>query len=286
MISSIRWSSIHEDYIISTIDGKHFKLSDMKIENLDQLFQRFVLMDDYIIVRSSERSSHETPSRYTHTLPSGYFKKNIVDLQLRSCNIPNSVYNINETNNQFVFGVGSSPSSFTTITIPTRNYTIDELCIMLEGLVALEAGVTGFSIKPIKNVRKIKMTLSSDDFQIKFDDSTCHELLGFDASSVHTSSSNILTSTRVYDVHGARLFKIGVEQLNHICEDGIQIVLRDSNQDNVIFENVEIGRINFPKIERLSAITVNIRDEQDNLVEFNGADNVFVFQITYLDIIG
>lgn len=284
MISTITWSEQLQDYLITTIDGKRFKLSDLNISDISDFIRKFAIVREKVIVRSRDRISTETPSKYTFRLPQGYFKKNIVDMKLVSCNVPNTVYNVTSRNNSFKIGFGSSPSSYTTITLPLRNYSIDELCIMIEGLLKDE-GVTGFSMKPVTSLLKIKMTYS-EDFKVDFTVSNpCNTLLGF-SEKLHSSSSSSLISENVYDVGGVKLFKIHVSQMSHVFPDGIQTVLRDPYAENVIYENYDYEMdVNFARIQRLSSLNIEIRGEDNELVELNGSDNVLVFEIAYLDIV-
>lgn len=285
MISTITWNDSHQDYIITTIDGKRFRLRDLNITNISDFIRKFVIVRDKIIVNSMSRTSLESPSKYLFKLDQGYFKKNIVDVKLLSCNIPNTTFNVTSKNNSFKIGFGTSPATYTQITLPSRNYNIHELCVMIEGLVQSEAGVSGFTVNPVESLKKVKMNYSTE-FKVDFSVSNpCNVILGF-TEKLYSSESNSLTSENVYDTGGIKVFKIGVDELSHIFPDGIQTVLRDPNEENVIYEDYEYDTsVNFDRIQRLSSMTITIRDENGELVELNGSDHVLVFEIVYLDIV-
>ena len=155
MIEDIIWSNEYQDYVISTVEGQRFLLSDMKLSSLEDLFQRFVLLEELIIVRSVDRNkSSDTSSSYTIKLPSGYYKKNVIDVQLHSCNIPNTPYNVTSKNNIFKIGFGVDPSLFLSVVVPERNYTIKSLCTMITSLVQNE-GNGEFSMKVSESSGKV-----------------------------------------------------------------------------------------------------------------------------------
>ena len=288
MIEDIRWSHHYNDYIISTVDGKQFRLTDMNLETLDELIQKFVLKNDMIVVRSSDRiSSLQNPSSYSVTLPVGYFKKNIVDVQLHSCSFPNTVYNVTENNNIFKIGFGADPAEYSSFALPERNYTTEDLCTMISSLVQSEETGNGFSVKVSTSKGKLVFLNENGEFVLDLSDTnSCHKILGFEQKS-YSSTSGKLVGEKCFDLQGPKLFSVCIKQLGHIFHDSVlQPVLRNSLVRNVTYESTTTDepRIHFRRIERLSSLSIEIRDEHNTLVDFRGAEHVLVLKLTYLDI--
>ena len=108
-------------------------------------------------------------------------------LTLESAEIPISFYNVNSSNNTFIYHLISSGVE-TTITIPVKNYTATQLLTVLNTLL------TSLSLVVAYNDQTNRYTFTgSADFKIK---GNAFRLLGLipDATTFNNSSSNILVS--------------------------------------------------------------------------------------------
>ena len=159
---------------------------------------------DNILIKSIDRQSGTSDNFviYSNLIIEGTYI-------VKSCSIPNTIYNVNNTNNQFVLleGLGSIP-----VTLPVGNYNHSTFANMLE-VTLTSAGLLTYSavIDPITYVMTVTNTTDSfcafDFTQIK---SFAQQLMGFERD--YTGANTSIVSDGIVVLGSPESIGIQIEQ--------------------------------------------------------------------------
>jgi len=141
-----------------------------------------------LLVRSKDRERLQgdgDPALFRLPLPEAIFG----DYRLIWATIPNTIYNVNSTNNKlYLFKTGTGD---VTLTIPSQNYTGTTLAAALTDLLlAYTTDGPAILVEYLDSVMKLQFTLPDGaEFQIysKYKEDSAHAILGF-----RTSASKVL----------------------------------------------------------------------------------------------
>jgi len=195
------------------------------------------------------------------------------------CEIPVSFYVINSTNNKLRIKIGTNPSVPYTLT--NGNYNASSFRTMLLGLLGANWTLTLNSFTGIYTLGYIS------SFQI-MSDSTCYTLMGFVANTTYTSNAsynivmpypcNFLGITRlkiksnVIQTHNIDSYSKG--RSNILCT----IPINNASFGLLIYTNFTNFKSIFPN-NNLDYIDIQITDDFDQLIDFNGIDINITLQI-------
>jgi hypothetical protein len=185
---------------------------------------------------------------------------------------PNSLYNINETNNLLSITtsyIGSVPQNNNSYYIPVGNYNVNTLISTLLSILP-----TGFliSVNSINN----KLTFSyTQTFSINAI-STCWQLLGFKNNTTYLSSLNIIALPFTCNFNGIEQINILLTSINTNNIDSfagtkssiIQPITIPLNSNQIIFHKTNDYNFMISQ-DMLDDFKIEIRDSYNNLVNFN-----------------
>jgi hypothetical protein len=194
-------------------------------------------------------------------------------ISVLNAQIPISYYLINSTNNILVINSIS-------YTLVNGNYTTTSIMTMILTLIP-----STFSMSFNNATGKFTLTNTTADFTVNYY-STCYTLLGFIKYNPCDSSNKTLTFPNPANLYGIHRIKIKSDILhtrnfdsNSGCGSilttigitsgltGVLYYLNQSNFRNVISNDV------------IDIIDIQITDENDNLIDFNGLDIFLTLQL-------
>ena len=199
-----------------------------------------------------------------------------------SFNAPNSIYNVNATNNflsiSYFNGTSSIPLK---VTIPPGNYNANTFSAKLVSLCnTIDATFgAGFSItlNPITN----KYTFNSTyPFNILLE-STCSQVVGFDANSEVFYGQGITTSYAIFmpytcnfngvqsiNIHFDSIVCANLDSYHKTCSTVIQSISVDPNLAQISYAKSTDYSFTI-KQEIIDEITISIRDDLQQFIDFN-----------------
>jgi len=205
-----------------------------------------------------------------------------IELCLVHAEIPVSFYNINYTNNQFKYKLGTG--SITIVSIPVGNYNANTLITAM--ITAINNVAFTITINKITGVLTFNYNAS---FIIYTDNAnTIAKILGFTISSVgFMSVSNSTIAPYPLNLLGIKKLNICSSKLvtnNYITGVGSTSLLASLSVDQsafglIIYQNQGGARYTLSNKDILS-IDILISDESFNLINFNNIDWSLVFSIS------
>lgn len=200
--------------------------------------------------------------------------------RLENLRIPTSFYNIDSNYNKLV--VVEDPSgtpSTLTITVDQGNYTINELLTELKVLLdaaSTKSNTYTFTIDDVTG----KVTISTNTTEFRIESTSTMSLpLGFSENTTYTSSSRILTSVNHVIMSTKRYLKINSDLTsnNHYSRDRIEpigcvIPITESRSTIQYYQNDNGYKVKMENMHHIKSLGFNIRDGNNNSVDFNGVD--------------
>lgn len=191
--------------------------------------------------------------------------------------IPNSFYNINESNNLLVTRVYSLPPTYGTykFEFPLGNYNANSF--MTEFKKQLD--YFGFSISFNATINKFTITHSTSEFALD-SSSTIDYIMGF--SGLVISSSKSLTLPRVCNFLPLPRIIMRCPEMSSSYLDGQNDVIlsipNNAKPNGQIVYNT-LGSIkSIFKLDLLNSFSIFLTDDKGNLINFNGVSSFFTFQ--------
>jgi len=227
-------------------------------------------------------------------------------ISLESCSIPYSFYNVSAAvrNNTFLLKEGNNASVL--ITIPSRNYDVDDIISVLPGLLTNASGIGAtYTMTYDENTFKITFTSSSTTvFQLDFSstDAVANNqtgtLLGF-FKTAYTSSGGGTNTLTGHSINFNTVPYILIDS-----EFGTRgSIVTSALPDRTTFSTGVIGKIqvneNFGDIinfvpqgnrhtlvlgrKRLHSLRITARDPNFNVIDLNGAFMSLTLTIDFID---
>lgn len=227
-----------------------------------------------VCVSSAQREPWEHESRYEINLLKHVPKKRsletVVDIRLHRAVLPvHSMYNVHSGNNRLVVN-GSL------VELPIQSYDVSELCRALEFLAPLSVSYSH------PTGRLTLASLSSLEFTVNF--LGLGRLLGgFENGVEYASSGGVLESPGIVDLSGVKMIKLRVPELDGEFEGGVvEYIPVACSEDTLSFSTHCSPCASFLRERSLLKCTIELLDENDELVNFNGANHSLVFALTTL----
>ena len=128
-------------------------------------------------------------------IPDGFH----IYLSVVNCLIPFSFYNINNSNNKFIYSFNGN--TMYNLTIPIGNYNINDV------VKYFKTNMIGFTISYNQNSNKISFTHSTTNFML-MSVSTCLSVLGFEDNTTYSSIAFTLTSINCVNVYNIKSIQV------------------------------------------------------------------------------
>jgi len=205
---------------------------------------------------------------------------NIINTQIEviSAQIPVSFYNINETNNQFNYGLGTYLNLILkTITIPIGNYNATNLLSTMTSLFVSNGDSTIMSMVLNKNTGKLQFS-NSQSFSIYYNrfGNCINEVLGLGIVK-YSFITTVLPAPYMMDLLGIKVLNIcsTLLPINSFSSDNsatnclATIPINASSFSLILYENASVKRQTLG-IRNVSAIDIQIYGDDNKLLNFNG----------------
>lgn len=238
---------------------------------------------------SSIDRDEDSSSRYDlHVSFNDYALHQVRRVILKSLTIPNTYYNINRHNNEFVYDLGFGPIGFK---VGVGQYTLTELADELVALFASQPVpvVMTYTIDSVKT--KLELTFSAD-IEIT-NDGTINSVLGLesDVSTMFVAASP-QTLPNIFNLSGLRKVFIG----SHTLALGTTMTSSDGRNINIFTEaeiDVAYGGIQHRTLSDLhtsdeithstpfniSNMDVTLYDQDLNVLDLNGREWSMVLKV-------
>jgi len=204
-------------------------------------------------------------------------------LGVLNAQIPVSFYTINYTNDTLVLSAISTAPI--TVSITRGNYNSNSL---IEELKAKILTATGFTMDIVTNrVNGImSFTNASTNFTF-YGTSTIFSILGFVPNVNYNSSIFVLTAPFPLNLLGIKRLKINSGKLNVLTYDSTQLCVVSTIASipvncpsfGLIDYNNNTGTFPVSNAQHITAIDIQILDENDNYINFNNADWTITLQL-------
>ena len=187
-------------------------------------------------------------------------------LEIKSAIFSMSMYSVNSLNNNLIV-------DGTTYLIPTGNYDAASLIVFLDA--TLPGIVTTFN----SSTMKFTFTKSSaSGSELTFNSSSALQILGFSSKDYHTINYSI-SSENVVDLSGIKQIVVKVPNLNLGSRDSkgesaniLAKVPCYCNPGEIIYWSADTSVKHQIKTRLLDHLTIDIRDEFNNNIDFNGKE--------------
>ena len=212
---------------------------------------------------------------YIHTTN----KKNKVSISVLSAQIPCSYYNVNSLNNKLIYSVNNETPIEVNIII--GNYNINTL------ITYLKNEMPGFSIIYNASTNKLSFTHHISLFNF-FQQSTCFELIGF-SDKDHISTNNILVGDIVINLYTVQMLQIAsdnfildnIDSFRPNNSNILQSISVTSSYGSIVhYSNIHDIQSEIHSTRNLTNLPIQIIDQNDNVVELNGAHWSMVLLLT------
>lgn len=196
-------------------------------------------------------------------------------LSVVHCEVPNSFYILNYTNNQLVI-------NGTTYILTRGNYNVNTFMSMLLGILPVGFGMSYNSI-----TTKFTMTHTTIDFTINATSSACtiNSVMGLGTSDL-TSTGRVLTMPNVVNFIPLQRINFRSNFLNFGCYNSVDgssdifLPLQNNAGQNSIINYVNQTQHKFLIQDRsITSFVINVTDDKNQLINFNGVPWLMTLQI-------
>jgi hypothetical protein len=210
--------------------------------------------------------------------------KNAIEMKVSMVNaqIPISWYLVNDTNNQIIITIAGVA---TTYSFKTGNYNINTF--MTEWTNSIGAGWT-LTFDTIKN--KISFSYTTN-FIFSDNDISIFNIIGFQKKNIYSSTNNTIVADFVCNFAGiTRLnIKSSCFNLHNIDSNnkGLNRILAvipvsSLNSGYIFYNNFTNYKDNFKGTNELASMEIEIMDDFEQFIDFNGVDWSMTLQIDVL----
>jgi len=268
-----------------------------------------------LVVDSKDRAINEEPNRYNLKLNKVY--KDVVSIELKKADIPNSDYIINNNNNNFYFQDDQSQvgaCDYHTLQLPIGNYPIDHAVndsirsLLEAGLNMIDpANTYEVVVDANTNLFTFTQLAGSGVFNILFQapqtagsgsggnllPNSIREVIGFKPVDLVNDTSYVADYT--YNLRPAKYIILrikGMERVDSVhdsVQDSFCVLGMDTRLNNFMLSNNcdqldnEVYQKDFnPPLGKLDRLNIEFLDQNGNPYNFRGKDHVMVFEIVSL----
>ena len=206
-----------------------------------------------------------------------------VEIGVLNAQIPVSFYVVNIYNNVLKYKIGSGATE--TITIAEGNYTSSTLITAMKTAFSAN-GETNINITISKITGKLTFTNTVNNFTFLSSGSTMLDILGFISTQDYTSSSLTLNPPYPLNLLGIQRIKVNSNALasnsinsytKSFSNTIASIPVNASSFGLIDYENYTSFCLLRAKV--VSTIDIELKDELDNLIDFNGIDWTMTIQL-------
>ena len=199
------------------------------------------------------------------------------ELGVLNAQIPVSFYVVNIYNNILKYKIGSGATE--TITIAEGNYTSSTLITAMKSAFSAN-GETNINITISKITGKLTFTNTVNNFTFLYSGSTMLDILGFIDTQNYTSTSLTLNPPYPLNILGLQRIKVNSSYLstytynsyNKGLSNTIASIPVNASSFGLINYINQNGNYGLLRAKTISTIDIELRDELDNLIDFNGID--------------
>lgn len=207
--------------------------------------------------------------------------KNTIELRLSLVNaqIPHSFYQLNSSNNCITIIVSEIS---TTYYFPVGNYSVSSFIDAWNNLVLGTWALTYTSL-----TNKLTFGFSTTFSFTDTSGNSIFPIIGFQTNTVYTSSSNSLTAPYCYNFNGISRINIvsstfsvrNIDSFNDGQSDIIASIPVNAYPSGIILYTNFTNYKSTIAHNDLSTLGIQIIDDEENLIDFNGVDWTMTFQI-------
>lgn len=229
---------------------------------------------------NSDKRSYGASYDFTTTFQPNLQVGNDTEIALHSLQMWNSLPNISvsRNNNKFRFYNGSAWSS--QLTIPTGNYSIEDLNLTMQGLITANGGVgSNIVLVPNYNTLKCDIVLKAS-YQLDLSIGNLYALLGWTQAIVSVSGSgtnlvDISNGITGYNVH-CSLVDSSTSISNGSTSDVIYSFTPDKPAGNLL--NKEVINLIYTKCNSrfISQVRIYITDQNNNTLYDLSSENISI----------
>lgn len=223
-------------------------------------------------------------------------KDEVAYITVKDAVIPNSFYNVNETNNKLNLRIDLTTYL---ILIPYGNYNVNSLSLEIRTLIQdldTEHGHDhDLTITYLPKINQFYFIHSHHSFSF-LSTSTCFEILGFKDGQTYTSSalpfqtqkheltSNIgvnLFTTRTIFVQSQNFILNNINSLNHNNNNILASIPIKGTPNSIIFYE-DLTKHLIHNLNNLTTLRIQLKDQDGELINFNGCHYSITLEITII----
>jgi len=195
-----------------------------------------------------------------------------VEAGVGSAEIPASFFNIDIANNVFNYRLNSTNFS---ITITPGNYNYSTLISTMTALLLVNGHTFTFTLNRSTNI--LTMTCSTGTWN-EINSSSIYFVLGFAFNTTYTIVANTITFPNLFNLLGQKRIKIYSNNISIDSYDSVNkqtsnllasISVNQPGFNLITFQNTD-GVYSRMRNHYLSTVDIQLRDELNNLYNFNG----------------
>ena len=204
-------------------------------------------------------------------------EKNIIYVEagLQNAQIPVSMYTVDIQNNVFNYRI--SGINFN-IQVTPGNYNFNTLTTVMTTLFAVNGHTFTYALNRNTNVMTLTYTSAGTWQQIQ--PSSIYYILGFEADTTYTIVANTITFPGLFNVINPKKLKIfstylAIESYDSVGSSTTNLIetisVNSASFGLILYENLD-SSYGHLRANYLSTIDIQIRDELNNFINFNGVD--------------
>jgi hypothetical protein len=209
------------------------------------------------------------------------------EIGVGSAEIVASFYNVDITNNIFNYRVNATNYS---IIVPPGSYNYNTLVTQMTTLFTANGHTMVFLLNRNSNI--LTMTLSTGTWN-QINDSSIYNVLGFEPNTTYNIVANTITFPNLFNLIGIKNLKVSSSKISLDSYDSkntattnllATISVNVPNFNLIIYSNLD-SLYSHCRSKYISTIDIQIKDDVDNFVNFNGvAWNITINLILYRQI--
>lgn len=210
-----------------------------------------------------------------------------VEIGVGSAEIVASFYNVDITNNVFNYRVNATNYS---VIVPSGSYNYNTLVTQMTTLFTANGHTMVFLLNRNSNI--LTMTLSTGTWN-QINDSSIYNVLGFEPNTTYNIVANTITFPNLFNLIGIKNLKVSSSKISLDSFDSkntattnllATISVNVPNFNLIIYSNLD-SLYSHCRSKYISTIDIQIKDDVDNFVNFNGvAWNITINLILYRQI--
>lgn len=209
------------------------------------------------------------------------------EIGVGSAEIVASFYNVDITNNVFNYRVNATNYS---VIVPSGSYNYNTLVTQMTTLFTANGHTMVFLLNRNSNI--LTMTLSTGTWN-QINDSSIYNVLGFEPNTTYNIVANTITFPNLFNLIGIKNLKVSSSKISLDSFDSkntattnllATISVNVPNFNLIIYSNLD-SLYSHCRSKYISTIDIQIKDDVDNFVNFNGvAWNITINLILYRQI--